>query len=283
MADQVMVTKAKLDSLAEVVSAKSGEPLTLTIDGMVDAVLDMELGITPSGTKRITANGMHDVTEYADAYVAVQPELQTLNVTPGIYSQQFNPDYGYDGFSEVYVEPVSRKEVIFTPSTAIQYAVPNAADQRAFLPKGFALNFLTSSSQSSVSVASYTLDLTVGGLYIVLGSFDLIFNNVVQQRLFVYNTWQCYAQTTTSSSISFEVETQIETPSVILSSLNLSKNSLSGIIQRINSAYGTASLVSNGFQVLRPANFIGFSKVTVNPIPSNYGRIAWDGSAITVY
>ena len=31
------------------------------------------------------------------------------------------------------------------------------------------------------------------------------------------------------------------------------------------------------------SGYEGLSSVTVNPIPSNYGRIAWDGSALSVY
>lgn len=37
-------------------------------------------------------------------------------------------------------------------------------------------------------------------------------------------------------------------------------------------------------QVVVPGEgYDAFESFTVNPIPSNYGRIAWDGSAITVY
>ena len=109
MADQVMVTKAKLDSLAEVVSAKSGEPLTLTIDGMTDAVLGMELGITPVGMKTVTTNGLHDVTEYAQAVVNVRPKLyEALTVTPNRQTQYYYPTSigDYDGFANVTVNPI---------------------------------------------------------------------------------------------------------------------------------------------------------------------------------
>ena len=41
---------------------------------------------------------------------------------------------------------------------------------------------------------------------------------------------------------------------------------------------------SESQQVLTPdSGYDGLSSVTVAPIPNNYGRIAWDGSALTVY
>ena len=35
-------------------------------------------------------------------------------------------------------------------------------------------------------------------------------------------------------------------------------------------------------QVLRTAQKIASRDITINPIPSNYGRITWDGSVLTV-
>ena len=40
----VIVDKTKLDYLANAISAKSGEPLTLTLDEMVEAVDGIETG-----------------------------------------------------------------------------------------------------------------------------------------------------------------------------------------------------------------------------------------------
>lgn len=36
-------------------------------------------------------------------------------------------------------------------------------------------------------------------------------------------------------------------------------------------------------QVLDTAGLVVATNITVNPIPSNYGRILWDGSVLTVY
>lgn len=69
----VIVDKDKLDVLANAISNKSGEALTLTLDEMVDAVDGIETGgggITPTGNIDITSAGTTDVTNYATATVA---------------------------------------------------------------------------------------------------------------------------------------------------------------------------------------------------------------------
>lgn len=69
---KVVITRSKLDSLATTISAKSGEPLPLTIAQMDAAVQGIEKGIVPTGTKSITENGTGiDVAQYASADVAV--------------------------------------------------------------------------------------------------------------------------------------------------------------------------------------------------------------------
>lgn len=68
----VFVDKNKIDLLANAISAKSGESLTLTLDEMVEAVDGIEQGgggITPTGNIDITQAGVTDVTNYATATV----------------------------------------------------------------------------------------------------------------------------------------------------------------------------------------------------------------------
>jgi len=68
----VLVNKDKLDVLANAISLKSGEALTLTLDEMVSAVDGIEVGgggITPTGNIDITQAGVTDVTDYATATV----------------------------------------------------------------------------------------------------------------------------------------------------------------------------------------------------------------------
>lgn len=68
----VLIDKDKLDVLANAISNKSGESLTLTLDEMVDAVDGIDTGgggITPTGNIDITSAGTTDVTNYATATV----------------------------------------------------------------------------------------------------------------------------------------------------------------------------------------------------------------------
>lgn len=66
----VLVDKQKLDILANAISNKSGEPVTMTLDEMVEAVDGIDTsGITPTGNINITEAGVTDVTEYATATV----------------------------------------------------------------------------------------------------------------------------------------------------------------------------------------------------------------------
>lgn len=65
----VLIEKDKLDVLATAISNKSGEPLKLTLDEMVEAVDGIEAGITPTGNIDITESGTTNVTNYATATV----------------------------------------------------------------------------------------------------------------------------------------------------------------------------------------------------------------------
>lgn len=109
----VIVDKNKIDLLANAISAKSGEPLTLTLDEMVEAVDGIETGggVTPTGTITITTNGTTDVTNYAIADVQVPGSAPTLQTKTKTYtpteSQQTEAvtfdSASYDGLDTVNV------------------------------------------------------------------------------------------------------------------------------------------------------------------------------------
>ena len=78
----VYVDKQKIDILANAIAAKSGEPITMTLDEMVSAVDGMQTGsgIIPTGNIDITQAGVTDVTDYATATVPVADHVAEIFV-----------------------------------------------------------------------------------------------------------------------------------------------------------------------------------------------------------
>ena len=75
------------------------------------------------------------------------------------------------------------------------------------------------------------------------------------------------------------------TASKLLSGYTAHDASGAPITGNLNTALRSDSVTpSEDEQTVTPGSgYYGLSQVTVEPIPSNYGRIVWDGSAITVY
>ena len=109
----VIIDKQKIDILANAISTKSGVPLTMTLDEMVEAVDGIQAGGNATLiTKSITANGTYNASsDNADGYSQV-----TVNVSSGqstLQSKSYNvssagtvtvtADSGYDGLSSVAV------------------------------------------------------------------------------------------------------------------------------------------------------------------------------------
>lgn len=76
---------AVLQDTADAIKAKKGSSSKICPRDFADEIAGITSGTTPTGTKRITVNGIHDVTNYASADVDVHEEIAV-----GLSSSQCN-------------------------------------------------------------------------------------------------------------------------------------------------------------------------------------------------
>lgn len=117
----VLVQESSLQDIADAIRSKNGTQNTYKPAQMADAIEAISGGsITPTGTINITANGTHDVTNYASANVNVPTggaDLGTKTITTnGTYDAE---DDSLDGYSSVTVNvpsvaPTGTKQISIT-------------------------------------------------------------------------------------------------------------------------------------------------------------------------
>ena len=98
----VIVDKNKIDLLANAISAKSGEPLTLTLDEMVDAVDGIEIGgggtpilETVTTTYTATTSTQTDTITSSAGYDGIEEVDVTINAIPLAEYDVMSPSYSY--------------------------------------------------------------------------------------------------------------------------------------------------------------------------------------------
>ena len=266
MPDKVAVSREKLDSLADVIGAKSERGVPLTFEAMEDAVLGIETGIVPSGTLAISKNGTHDVERYAQASVNVKPKLQGKAVHPSTEYQYIYPDSGYDGLDDVVVEAMNLRTLSVAPTTEEQVIDVDAPVVVEQIAPGTVFQF--SSGTSSFNNFSVDLSsLAIDTKYAVIGRFVFVgydgAGEEVRSNVHVDTEW---TTATYATDISFTTDATLAPR---LTSIKLSKSSLF-LTQAV--ATGATSTLRNRLEVVSFAileytgNYDAISQVTVEPV-----------------
>lgn len=88
-------------------------------DGMTLGRVNVAAIPDPTTEINITENGDYNVARIGTAHVDVQPTLDSATVTPTEQTQRVTSGQGYDGLSEVVVEPIPSEYVVPTGSVEI--------------------------------------------------------------------------------------------------------------------------------------------------------------------
>jgi hypothetical protein len=172
---KVVITKSKLDNLATVVSEKAGVATPLTIDQMSAAVQGIE--IDGGGT----------------------PTLQSKTATPTESQQTITPDIGYDGLSQVIVNPISVSTLsatangTYTPSAGSYYSSVEVAvgdsdinlQSKTVTPSTIPVSVTPDSNYQGLS--SVTVN-AIPSQYANINNVTATASDVIQNKIFVDNT-----------------------------------------------------------------------------------------------
>ena len=184
----VIIDKSKLDALANAISIKSGEPVTMTLREMVEAVDSIDTsGFTPTGNIDIIGAGTTDVTNYATAtvpegevYVGFSEGYQTISGVKKWVAKPYamiavGDDLGTPGFIEndttTYGDDVVMnavpKNTSVTPTESAQtiggsnYMMEGAVTVNA-IPSNYVGSGITQRTSSDLSASGATVTAPAG-------------------------------------------------------------------------------------------------------------------------
>lgn len=178
---KVLITKDKVDLLANAIASKSGESVPMTLDEMVEAVDGIEEGgVTPTGNIDIMQAGTTDVTNYATATVPtadirqarVGGEFKTIGGN-FVYKYNYMLDAygflndGYHGGEADGYSPAIPSNTVITPTESTQtvgggeYVMEGAVTVNA-IPSNYVGTGITRRSSSDLTASGATVSVPSG-------------------------------------------------------------------------------------------------------------------------
>jgi len=166
----VYVDVSSLQDIADSIRAKNGTQNTYKPGEMADAIMAIPSGgVTPTGTINITANGTHDVTNYASAEVAVP-----TGITPtGTLEVTANGTYDVTNYASAEVDvPTGSTPVInslsvtengtYTAPTGVDGYSPITVNVPSVTPTGTKQISITANGTTTEDVTNYaSAEITV--------------------------------------------------------------------------------------------------------------------------
>ena len=200
--------------------------------------------IVPSGNVTITANGTRNIKQYETVTVNVSdaPELQKKTATPTKSSQTITPDSGYDGLSEVDINPIPVEYIIPTGELSVTSNGKKDVTQYSSIDVDIEPNLQSKSATPTKSSQTVTADSTYDGLSSV--TVNPIPNEYIIPSGSKSITANGTSDVTAYASVSVDVQPDLQTK--------------------------TATPTTSTQEITADSAYDGLSKVTVNPIPSQY-------------
>ena len=200
--------------------------------------------IVPSGNVTITANGTRNIKQYETVTVNVSdaPELQKKTATPTKSSQTITPDSGYDGLSEVDINPIPVEYIIPPGELSVTSNGKKDVTQYSSIDVDIEPNLQSKSATPTKSSQTVTADSTYDGLSSV--TVNPIPNEYIIPSGSKSITANGTSDVTAYASVSVDVQPDLQTK--------------------------TATPTTSTQEITADSAYDGLSKVTVNPIPSQY-------------
>lgn len=164
--------KTKIQGLIAKSNTKTGAmdaDLTSAVDRLVGGYGQGGVGITPTGTKTITTNGTHDVTNYANAQVNVP-----VGITPsGTINITTNGTHDVTNYASAVVA-IPEKCVSFVLDVTSQLGGTSATTNTIMTGNIFAKEHYTHDGFKAILTALFTVPNTVGATGLIAqGNVDV--------------------------------------------------------------------------------------------------------------